>query len=190
MSFRVTPEFKAKLDKAAKESGRSLAQEIEFRLERSLDKERYQLDSLELAFGPQIAGVMLALGHIMRFAGMFAAAKRRTKGVSLQELWSGWLWDTEQFPIILEAINLFLELIGPNENQPTWENLQPYLSSDASSEASSTLSSVGVSIIAAEITGRADGETFATVPVIRSWLGARLVARLKFRLALRFPKEG
>jgi hypothetical protein len=35
MSFRVTPEFKEKLDRAALESGRSLAQEIEIQLELS-----------------------------------------------------------------------------------------------------------------------------------------------------------
>jgi hypothetical protein len=37
MSFRVTPTFKEKINQAAQESGRSLAQEIEFRLERSLE---------------------------------------------------------------------------------------------------------------------------------------------------------
>ena len=50
MSFRVTPEFKAKLDRTAPNSGRSLAQEIEFRLERSLDEERHLADALELTF--------------------------------------------------------------------------------------------------------------------------------------------
>ena len=35
MSFRATPELKAKLDRACELNGRSLAQEIEFRLEGS-----------------------------------------------------------------------------------------------------------------------------------------------------------
>lgn len=35
MSFRVTPEMKAKLDTAAATSGRSLSQEIELRLEQA-----------------------------------------------------------------------------------------------------------------------------------------------------------
>ena len=66
MSFRVTPEFKAKLDQAANESGRSLAQEIELRLERSFDEERHLTDILELGFGQQAAALMLAIGHVVR----------------------------------------------------------------------------------------------------------------------------
>jgi len=37
MSFRVSPEFKARVDQAARENGRSLAQEIELRLERTME---------------------------------------------------------------------------------------------------------------------------------------------------------
>src|ERR1700730_1600545 len=66
MSFRVTPGFKAKLDRAAKDSGRSLAQEIELRLERSLDEERHLTDALELGFGRQVAALMLAIGYVAR----------------------------------------------------------------------------------------------------------------------------
>src|SRR5690348_16594179 len=37
MSFRVRPELKEQMDRAAEKSGRSTAQEIEIRLERSFD---------------------------------------------------------------------------------------------------------------------------------------------------------
>jgi hypothetical protein len=53
MSFRVTPAFKEKIDRAAQESGRSLAQEIEFRLEQSLE------DPRTVAFR---AGLTMAMG--------------------------------------------------------------------------------------------------------------------------------
>ena len=66
MSFRVTPQFKEKLDRVAKKSGRSLAQEIELRLERSLDEERHLAEALELAFDRQVAGLMLAIGCVLR----------------------------------------------------------------------------------------------------------------------------
>ena len=69
MSFRVTPEFKAKLDRVAKVSGRSLAQEVELRLERSLDEERHLTDAIELGFGGQVAGLMLAIGHVIKEDG-------------------------------------------------------------------------------------------------------------------------
>src|SRR6267378_3796536 len=68
MSFRVTPGFKEKLDRAARESGRSLAQEIELRLERSLDEERHLADALEIGFGRQVAGLMLAIGYVIKEA--------------------------------------------------------------------------------------------------------------------------
>jgi hypothetical protein len=39
LSLRTTKELREKLEKAAKDTGRSLAQEIEFRLEQSFDRE-------------------------------------------------------------------------------------------------------------------------------------------------------
>lgn len=39
LGVRTTPEIRAKMEAAAKASGRSLAQEIEFRLEQSFDRE-------------------------------------------------------------------------------------------------------------------------------------------------------
>jgi hypothetical protein len=50
MSFRVTPELKAKMDAAAEESGRSVTQEIEFRLEQSFRDDRIeaQLEEIKL----------------------------------------------------------------------------------------------------------------------------------------------
>jgi hypothetical protein len=51
LSFRVTPEFKANIDSAAKSSGRSTAQEIEMRLEASFrdDAVMERLDRIERA---------------------------------------------------------------------------------------------------------------------------------------------
>jgi hypothetical protein len=57
MSFRVTPEFKAKLDRAARESGRSLSQELELRLERSIDQQRLEQATLRNGI---LVGLLLA----------------------------------------------------------------------------------------------------------------------------------
>ena len=43
-STRITPETRARLDEAAAQSGRSLAQEIEFRLEQSFAEEKSQAE--------------------------------------------------------------------------------------------------------------------------------------------------
>src|SRR5580704_9417230 len=45
---RLRPALKLALETAAKQEGRSLSEEIEFRLEQSLDDERHLADALEL----------------------------------------------------------------------------------------------------------------------------------------------
>ena len=117
MSFRVTPEFKAKLDRVAKESGRSLAQEIELRLERSLDQERHLVDGLELRFGRQVAGLMLAIGHVIE------EATRPTRPGELE-----WLSNPELFQPVVESINLLLQAIDPAANPAVWEGLREFFS--------------------------------------------------------------
>ena len=63
---RLRPALKLALETAAKQEGRSLSEEIEFRLERSLDDERHLADALELGFGRQVAGLMLAIGYVIK----------------------------------------------------------------------------------------------------------------------------
>src|SRR5690242_15151997 len=65
---RLRSALKLSLEAAASRKGRSLSEEIEFRLERSLEEERHLVDALELGFGRQVAGVMLAIGHVMKEA--------------------------------------------------------------------------------------------------------------------------
>jgi hypothetical protein len=60
LSFRVTPAFKAKIDRTADSSGRSIAQEVELRLERSFD---------DAMFPPQLAALLELVGRIMLDAG-------------------------------------------------------------------------------------------------------------------------
>ena len=62
MSWRVTPQLKGWLDQAAAESGRSLAQEIEIRLEMSRETERGVLDIHDITFGAATSGLMLLIG--------------------------------------------------------------------------------------------------------------------------------
>jgi len=62
MSWRVTPHLKGWLDQVAAENGRSLAQEIELRLEMSRETERGLLDIHDIAFGAATSGLMLLIG--------------------------------------------------------------------------------------------------------------------------------
>src|SRR6266851_2943229 len=61
MSFRVTPEFKRRIDRAAARSGRSIAQEIELRLDQSLGG--------DAGFPPEIAALLELLGRAMLDTG-------------------------------------------------------------------------------------------------------------------------
>src|SRR3954447_8910172 len=58
MSFRVTAETKRRMDEAARESGRSVAQEIEQRLDKSFERGPLLDEALLLAFDEGLAGIL------------------------------------------------------------------------------------------------------------------------------------
>ena len=193
MSFRVTPGFKAKLDGAAKESGRSLAQEIELRLERSLDEERHLTDALELGFGRQVAGLMLAIGYLARGGGAGTLARPL-------------LSDSDVFRDMAESIDLLLQAIGPDAHPAAWALLRETITSvlaivlpedekpryGVSAESlhgvptptGAPLHAAAVAMVIADpqIAARINFGPF--IPIIRKWFGDDVVARLKDRLAL------
>jgi hypothetical protein len=78
MSFRVTPELKGLMDRASRDSGRSVAAEIEFRLERSFERQDLLADALELAYGRDIAAILLILIREFVHNGRLGADVSRT----------------------------------------------------------------------------------------------------------------
>ena len=171
MSFRVTPGFKEKLDRAAHESGRSLAQEIELRLERSLDAERHMVDALELRFGRQAAGLMLAIGHLI-----WETTPTRRPG----EL--GWLSNPEDFRVLTESINLLLQAIDPDAHPAVWASLRRA----SNDEEDATLAELNAVVVASALADPEQGEC-GLGPLLlttRSWLGEAVIARLRDRLAV------
>lgn len=71
-------------------SGRSQAQEIEMRLERSFDRQDLLSDALTLAYGPQLAGILMIVAGVMNHAGRAAAhwaiANRKHPGLPLKDI--------------------------------------------------------------------------------------------------------
>jgi hypothetical protein len=65
LGLRVTPDLKRKLDFAAEETGRSQSQEAELRLERSFEREEMLPDVLTLAYGEEVAGILMTLGLVL-----------------------------------------------------------------------------------------------------------------------------
>ena len=66
LNMRTTFEMRQSLEAAAKRSGRSLAQEAEIRIEHSFANEGRLLDALDLAYGRELSGLMLAMGEAMK----------------------------------------------------------------------------------------------------------------------------
>jgi hypothetical protein len=65
LSLRVTPQMKRRLDTAADQSGRSQSQEVEFRLERSFEREEMLSEVLTVAYGEQTAAILMTLGMVI-----------------------------------------------------------------------------------------------------------------------------
>jgi hypothetical protein len=65
LNMRTTFELRRDLEAAARASGRSLAQEAEHRLERSLLSRQVIFDAMEFGYGEGTAGVLLILGDLM-----------------------------------------------------------------------------------------------------------------------------
>jgi hypothetical protein len=69
LSMRITPKVREWLEKEAADSGRSLTQEAEFRLEQSLQEEKRIPDAMRRIYGSQLAGFLLLIGGILREVG-------------------------------------------------------------------------------------------------------------------------
>jgi hypothetical protein len=94
MSFRVTPTFKARLDKAAQESGKSLAQEVEQRLERTFVDAEIWGGHLNMAAHHMLATVVFTM----------AGVSRKTP--------ESWLYDPETFEAVLRIWRVALKAVG------------------------------------------------------------------------------
>jgi hypothetical protein len=86
MSFRVPPELKEMMDQAAEKSGRSVAQEIELRLENSFRNERVLDEVIDLHFGHANGELLLSV-----FGAVLNAA---TEAWRTQSHTGDWIDDT------------------------------------------------------------------------------------------------
>jgi hypothetical protein len=171
MSFRVTPIFKAKIDEAARKSGRSLMKEIEFRLEQSLNEERHLTDALELAFGRQVAGLMLAIGCLLREG-------------QPTHLGSDWLSDPKVFRAADESIRVWLGWIDPATPPAAGAIKQILDDPEASETPQESAAIVAAGVTEVEEWAR-DIDLGPLASTIRSWLGATVIERLRTGLLSR-----
>jgi len=72
LGLKVTPQFKERLDAAALETGRTQSQEAEMRLEQSFNREDLLGEAMCLAYGKELAGLLMMLGTAMHDVGRSA----------------------------------------------------------------------------------------------------------------------
>jgi hypothetical protein len=84
VSIRMSPELKDFLNRAAWLNDRPLSQEAEFRLEQSLYKQNLLPDVLSLAYGRELAGILMAVAVIMVETGREVAGRR---GLATLDRW-------------------------------------------------------------------------------------------------------
>ena len=99
--LRVTPELKGRIERAAQKSGRSLSQEMEFRIERSL--------SLDAAFGSgEMHDMALKMATAFAIAGESRAVE---KGIS------HWLDDVDCYRSAMFSVFNTLIRCAPNGDE-------------------------------------------------------------------------
>jgi hypothetical protein len=103
VGIRTTEELKAQIEAAALMSGRSVAAEIEHRLERSFRDDGWLDAALDAAYGSRNAGVLMLLGRVMRDASAFAEA------TTLPD----WLDDHGDFDAVARGLDTVIAALRP-----------------------------------------------------------------------------
>lgn len=103
LSLRTTKELQELLHQASDRTGRSIAQEVEFRLEQSFRDDDKVLSLFELAYGRQNAGVLVLLGCALAYASAHRAYYKEPD----------WLNDHVGFDVVAGALNEILGKLRP-----------------------------------------------------------------------------
>lgn len=107
VGFRASGDLKDKLAAAAAESGRSLSAEAQFRLEQSFRDTGHVLDALPMAFGRELAGLLIGLGQVMKWTGDYARYAVTGKPGD------DWMIDADAFSVAKEVAVEFLNKVQP-----------------------------------------------------------------------------
>jgi len=107
---RLREAVKERLEKEASDAGRSLSEEIEFRLERSFERERTLQELLEVRFGPELARLLITIGRD-------ATSEVARAGSSFKDIHSPWLDDPAAFNAAQRAIENALAIVNPSNGE-------------------------------------------------------------------------
>ena len=107
VTLRLRDEVRAAIQKEADARGRSLSEEIETRLERSLLDQQIAIDALDLVYGQRLNDVLISLGRIMKaiveYSPFYLQAPSHLS-------WIDYPW---KFDHVVRAVNFFFERLRP-----------------------------------------------------------------------------
>jgi hypothetical protein len=86
LNMRTTFEVRQELEKAAAATGRSLAQEAEYRIQRTFENQRMLQEALDISFGSDISGLLMIIGDVMRATAQTVSFAK--DGDPSLEIWS------------------------------------------------------------------------------------------------------
>lgn len=181
LGLRVTPSIKAALDRAAQISGRSQSQEAEFRIERSFQDQKLLDDALRLAYGHELAGILLTMGEAMMATGRHAGFMATLTGEG-PDTW----WDNPYaFDQALQAANDVLQSV-----KPAGDSAAPRLGQTDRVDLDRVAEGLGRGIAAGVLQEIVSEEpttsrAITRAPRLREALGAHLVDRMKGKLRVR-----
>jgi hypothetical protein len=109
LSLRITADLFQKLDSAAKKEGRPLSNEAELRLQQSFRDQQIVERTLALAYGDQLAGLLLTIAAMLKESGpIWGIWSTRTSEGS-----GDWLSDPYAFDQTIKAVDRLLEGMKP-----------------------------------------------------------------------------
>ncbi len=112
LNMRTTFEVRQSLERAAKDSGRSLAQEAEHRMRHSFDADDHLTAAFRLAYGDRAAALAMIIARALHEAGTNAATLTSPSPVSAAE----WLDDPYAFDQARQAVASVLESAAPTKS--------------------------------------------------------------------------
>lgn len=157
LGLRTTPQLQQALSLAAERNGRSLSQETEFRLERSIERRELFAEVLELKYGQHVGGLLAVVGeamqHTLELVGINCAQSKAVPppGQSDTPADQDWLADAYAYEEVVKAAILALRLFQPKESA------RPTAAEKAALAPGAWANEPGrraVRAIAAELTGR------------------------------------
>jgi hypothetical protein len=109
LNMRTTFDVRRHLEESAKASGRSLAQEAEYRIERSFLDQKLMIEALELTYGRELSGILMMLGEAMMMTGRQAGFS----ATSTLEGSQNWFENGYAFQQAEQAAVAMLEAVRP-----------------------------------------------------------------------------